>query len=43
MGIDLTRNRPQDGMEYFVHQAGVYIRDLPFVTEDDPFYSPNVG
>lgn len=44
VGVDLTRNRPQDGTEYFIHQAGVYSKDPPYITEEtEPFYSPIIG
>ncbi|NNM28640.1 MAG: hypothetical protein HKO57_03905, partial [Akkermansiaceae bacterium] len=40
VGVDGALNDPGNGSPWFIHQAGVYLRD-PILTE--PFYSPQVA
>lgn len=36
------KNRPTEGEAYFLHGAGIYLRDPPY-TDGNPFYSPTVA
>lgn len=36
------KNRPEEGEAYFLHGAGIYLRDPPH-TDRPPFYSPTVA
>ena len=42
VAVNRGKNRPEDGEAYFLHGAGIYLRDPPH-TDGDPFYSPTVA
>jgi hypothetical protein len=42
VAVNRSKNNPADGESYFLHGAGIYLRDPPF-TDGKPFYSPTVA
>lgn len=42
VAVDQSQNGA-GGYAYFIHQSGVYTKDSPYVTNDNPFYSPSIA